>query len=70
MKKQYICPWCRFEFEREVEYWTGSNGAGNQSKHKGCGSSTVTCPKCCNNIPTWKREETDRVNKKHIHIRR
>ena len=60
------------EFERYVEYWKGNTPYGiKQAKHKGCGSSIVKCPKCLNNIPTWKREETGNIiGKKHIHIRR
>jgi hypothetical protein len=70
MKKQYKCQWCGEEFERNVKYWKGTNTIEIEAKHKGCGSSIVVCPKCLNNIPTWKREETDRVNQRHIHIRK
>lgn len=62
MIKKYICPWCGNEFEREVNYVEGG--------HKGSYSTPVRCSMCGNLIPTWKREKTDRINKKHIHIRK
>ena len=65
MKKRYKCR-CGFEFDKEVNYYPPS------LREKNTGLSTqVKCPKCCNFIPTWIREETGNVaGRKHIHIRR
>jgi hypothetical protein len=70
MLKQYICQWCEHQFKYNVEYFCGGAG-GKASRHKGCYSTQVKCPKCARLIPTWKKESTDNVvGKKHIHIRK
>ena len=75
MKKQYICPWCHEQFEKNVSYkprlfnpinHTSETGAG----HGSANSTPVKCPGCGNLIPTWKKEATNSfVGRKHIHLR-
>ena len=63
MIKKYVCDWCNYEFEQEVEYKLGSKKYAHSTK--------VVCPNCGRTIQTWKRESTgELVGKKHIHIRR
>jgi hypothetical protein len=67
--KDYVCPWCNNKFQAPVVYQQGY-GNSRASRHKGCMSSQVKCPRCLNYIPTWKKEETGNVvGRKHIHLR-
>jgi len=59
--KDYTCGWCGHEFVAHAFYEREAQG-------KAGFSTKVTCPKCCREIPTWKREETSIITgRKHWH---
>lgn len=69
-KKEYVCPWCDEHFTRFVIYSPNFDTHTMKQKTKGIISSQVSCPKCHNLIPTWKKEELkNRLGRKHIHLR-
>jgi DNA-directed RNA polymerase subunit RPC12/RpoP len=71
MIKEYLCPWCGNKFEENVIYKSHLNPQTQVPEKKSNYSTQVKCPKCCNFLETWKREETGKlVGRKHTHIRR
>lgn len=69
MLKNYICPWCTYNFNQEVSFIESENNPRTHLPGKKQSLSTqVVCPKCRGAMPTW--DKVDLGDGKFIKVRK